>query len=98
VRPDHFAVANAIGAAIAQVGGEVERVYSLEKLSREKALRDAKDEATAKAVAAGASASSVRVMDVEEVGLAYLPGNAVRIKVKAVGDLELGRERVAPSP
>jgi hypothetical protein len=98
VRPDHFAVANAIGAAIAQVGGEVERVYSLEKLSREKALQDAKDEATAKAVAAGASASSVRVMDVEEVGLAYLPGNAVRIKVKAVGDLELGRERVAPSP
>jgi hypothetical protein len=37
-------------------------------------------------------------MDVEEVGLAYLPGNAVRIKVNAVGDLELGRERVAPSP
>ena len=30
VEPDHFAVANAIGAAIAQVGGEVDRVFSLD--------------------------------------------------------------------
>lgn len=95
VRPEHFAVANAIGAAIAQVGGEVERVYSLDKLTREEALAEAKAEAIAKAVAAGATAETVRVMDVEEVGLAYLPGNAVRVKVKAVGDLELGSERVA---
>ena len=31
VRPEHFAVANAIGAAIAQVGGEVDTVFSLER-------------------------------------------------------------------
>ena len=31
----------------------------------------------------------VRIVDVEEVPLAYLPGNATRIRVKAVGDLEL---------
>ena len=29
VKPNHFAVANAVGAAIAQVSGEVDRVYSL---------------------------------------------------------------------
>ena len=29
IRPDNFAVANAIGAAIAQVGGEVDRIYAL---------------------------------------------------------------------
>ena len=29
LRPDHAEVANAIGAAIAQVGGQVEKVYSL---------------------------------------------------------------------
>jgi N-methylhydantoinase A/oxoprolinase/acetone carboxylase beta subunit len=91
LRPEHFGVANAIGAAIAQVGGEVEKVFSLDALSRDDALEQAKAEATEKAVAAGAVASSVRIVDVEEVGLAYLPGNATRIKVKAVGDLELGR-------
>lgn len=90
LRPDHYGVANAIGAAIAQVGGEVERVFALDTLSRDEALEQAKAEACEKAVAAGATSESVRVVDVEEVGLAYLPGNATRIKVKAVGDLKLG--------
>ena len=91
VRPDHFAVANAIGAAIAQVGGEVERVFSLDQLTRDAALDQAKSEAVDKAVAAGATAPSVRIVDVEDVPLPYIPGNATRIKVKAVGDLEIGR-------
>jgi N-methylhydantoinase A/oxoprolinase/acetone carboxylase beta subunit len=95
VRPEHFAVANAIGAAIAQVGGEVERVFSLDQITRDAALDQAKSEASAKAVAAGATESTVRIVDVEDVPLPYIPGNATRIKVKAVGDLELGRERLA---
>src|SRR5262249_16190468 len=53
VKPDHFAVANAIGAAIAQIGGEVDRVFSLDQIAREEALERAKEEATEKAVAAG---------------------------------------------
>ena len=96
VKPDHFAVANAIGAAIAQIGGEVDRVFSLEQIPREEALERARAEATEKAVAAGASPGTVHIVDVEEVPLAYLPSNATRIHVKAVGELELGREIVAP--
>jgi N-methylhydantoinase A/oxoprolinase/acetone carboxylase beta subunit len=90
LRPDHFAVANAIGAAIAQVGGEVDKVFSLVGTSRDSALDAAREEAVAKATAAGALASTVKIVDVEEVPLAYLPSNAVRIRVKAVGDLPLG--------
>ena len=37
----------------------------------------------------------MQIVDVEEVPLAYLPSNAVRIRVKAVGDLPLGGEDVA---
>src|SRR6266545_4764277 len=96
VKPEHFAVANAIGAAIAQIGGEVDRVFSLESMPREEALQQAKDEATEKAVAAGASAGTVHIVDVEEVPLAYLPSNATRIHVKAVGELELKRMDIAP--
>ena len=91
VRPDHFAVANAVGAAIAQIGGEVDRIFSLDQISRDRALDDAKSEAVDKAVGAGASRSTVEIVDVEEVPLAYLPSNATRIRVKAVGDLELAR-------
>jgi N-methylhydantoinase A/oxoprolinase/acetone carboxylase beta subunit len=56
-------------------------------MSREQALQQAKQEAADRAVAAGASASSIEIVEVEEVPLAYLPGNATRIMVKAIGDL-----------
>jgi hypothetical protein len=88
-------VANAIGAAIGQVGGEVDRVFSLEELSRDEALAEAKREAAARAAAAGAGEDTVRIVDVDEVPLSYLPGSATRIRVKAVGELELGRETLA---
>ena len=87
IKPAHFPVANAIGAAIAQVGGECDRIFSLAELSRDEALDQAKQEATDRAVNAGAGAESIEIVDVEEVPLAYLPGNATRIMVKAVGDL-----------
>ena len=89
VKPNHFEAANAVGAAIAQISGEVDRVYSLESLTRDQALDSAKAEACAKAVEAGADADTVQVVDVEDVPLTYLPGNATRIRVKAVGDLTL---------
>ena len=87
VKPEHFPVANAIGAAIAQVGGETDRVYSLEKISREEALAEAKEEARNKAKGAGAEEETIKIVDVEEIPLTYLPSNAVRMRVKAVGDL-----------
>ncbi|PSL00601.1 hydantoinase/oxoprolinase-like protein [Murinocardiopsis flavida] len=87
VRPDNFPVANAVGAAIAQVGGEVDRVFSIEPGRRSAVLDDAKQEAVDRAVRAGALPDTVRVVDVDEVPLAYLPGNATRIRVKAVGEL-----------
>ncbi|MDE0131189.1 MAG: hydantoinase/oxoprolinase family protein [bacterium] len=89
IRPAHFEVANAIGAAIAQVGGEVDRVFSLNDIRREEALESARSEAVDRAIGAGADPATVEVVDVEEVPLAYLPSNAVRIRMKAVGDLTL---------
>jgi N-methylhydantoinase A/oxoprolinase/acetone carboxylase beta subunit len=89
IKPEHAAVANAIGAAIAQAGGEIDRVFSLEGSSREEVLARARAEATARAVAAGAEPGSVSIVDVDEIPLTYLPGKDVRIRVKAVGDLDL---------
>ncbi|WP_349263400.1 hydantoinase/oxoprolinase family protein [Steroidobacter sp.] len=85
--PKQAGVANAIGAAIAQVSGEVDQVYSYEQLSREVALERARADATNEAVAAGADSATVQIADVEELPLQYLPGGAVRVRVKAVGEL-----------
>lgn len=90
IKPSHYGVANAVGAAIAQVSGEVDRVYALADMGREKALEDAKSKAVDAAVAAGAARHTVEIVDVEDVPLAYLPGNATRIRIKAVGELHAG--------
>ena len=86
-KPEHFEVANAVGAAIAQVSGTVDRVFSLAERSRDEVMEEARRTAFEQAVRAGADEESLELVEVEEVPLAYLPGNAVRVKVKAAGRL-----------
>jgi N-methylhydantoinase A/oxoprolinase/acetone carboxylase beta subunit len=88
-RPDHYSVANAIGAAIAQTSGEVDRICMLEGSSREAALAGAEREARDKAIAAGAVPETLTVTEREDVPLAYLKGDATRVRVKVVGDMRL---------
>jgi len=87
LRPEHAEVANAIGAAMAQVGGQVEKVFSLDGMSRQTALDSAKDEAIGRAVDAGANPNSMEIVELDEVPLTYLPSNAILIRAKAAGDL-----------
>ena len=88
-KPEHFEVANAIGSAIAQVSGEVEKLYSLEDMSRAEAVEDAKALAISDAIEAGAEPDSIEIVDIEDVPLAYLPGNVTRVHVKAAGNLRM---------
>lgn len=87
LHPEHAGVANAIGAAIAQVGGEVEHIVSYSKIDRQQAMDEATEEARAKAVAAGADQDTLRVLDVEETTMSYMDDDAARIRIKVVGDL-----------
>ena len=89
IRPPHHDVANAIGVAIAQVSGTIDRVFALDTMSRTQALDEASRLAKERACSAGAAPESVELVDLEEIPLAYLPGNAVRIKAKAAGALKL---------
>ncbi|HLH70086.1 MAG TPA: hydantoinase/oxoprolinase family protein [Candidatus Dormibacteraeota bacterium] len=87
VRPPHFEVANAIGAAIAPVSGQVERIYHLGTRSREAALAEVGQMAVDEAIRAGADPQSVQVVDIEELTIAYLTGPALRIRARAAGAL-----------
>ncbi|MFQ6171541.1 hydantoinase/oxoprolinase N-terminal domain-containing protein [Oryzobacter sp. R7] len=89
-RPENYAVANAIGASIAQVGGEIDKVLAVDPGRRDAILDEVRQEAVDKAIAAGASPSSVTIVDFDQVPIPYLPGNATRVRVKAVGDLHMG--------
>ena len=88
-RPPHYAVANAVGAAMAQVSGECDRLFELAGSSREAALAEATAEARQAAIAGGARPETLAVVDVEDLPLAYLAGNTTRIRVKVVGELLL---------
>jgi len=86
-KPNHFGIANAIGSAISKVSGTLEKLVNYDEISRDKALEQAKEEAVLIAVESGAIRETVEIIDVEDVPLAYYPGNTNRIKVKAAGDL-----------
>lgn len=89
LRPENAGVANAIGAAIAQIGGEAERLVSYADQTRDDAIREVSDEAIAIAVAAGADKDSIRIADVEETSVAYMADGVTKLRVKAVGDIAI---------
>lgn len=67
--------------------GEVDRIFALEGTTRDQCLSAAETEARETAIAAGARADTLTVIEREDVPLAYLPGNATRIHLKVVGDM-----------
>jgi N-methylhydantoinase A/oxoprolinase/acetone carboxylase beta subunit len=85
VHVPHQGVANAVGAAIAQVSGEVDQVF--QGLKREDALERAHAIAAERAVRAGATQASLAVVEQEDIPLSYLPGNSLRVRVRVVGDI-----------
>lgn len=88
LRPANFGVANAIGSAIAQVSGQIAKVFSLSETPRDQAIAESKQRACSEAIEAGADPDTVEVIEVEDIPMAYL-GDALCIRVKAVGDLML---------
>lgn len=85
VRVANQGVANALGAAVAQVSGEVDRVW--QDIPREAALTRAREEAEQRALRAGADPRSLQLVEIEDIPLAYLPGNALRVRARVVGDI-----------
>ncbi len=85
LRPPNAGTANAVGAALAEVAGEVDQVFHGQ--SREAAISAATEMATERAVEDGALADTVTAIEIEDLPLAYLAGDARRVRVRVVGTL-----------
>jgi N-methylhydantoinase A/oxoprolinase/acetone carboxylase beta subunit len=85
VHVEHGDCANAVGAAIAQVSGEVDQVF--QNMSRAEAVDAARQLAETRAVESGAARGTLSVVEAEDIPLSYMPGNAMRVRVKVVGDV-----------
>lgn len=86
-RPDHYEVANAIGAAIAPISAEVDQLLTLGAGGREEAIKHATDSALGSAIALGADPELAEVVALEELTMAYLKDDVLRLRVKAAGPL-----------
>ena len=87
-RPDHAGVANAIGAAIGQVSGEVDRIFTIVSVAdREAAFDEARRLATDKVVEAGGTTEGVEIVDLDAIPIQYIAGGATRVVCRAVSDL-----------
>lgn len=89
--PDNYDAANAIGAALGEVSGEVNSLYSLEKQTQEEVVAIAIDSARQEAIHSGAAQETLKTVFVEVIPLAYLPKQAVNIKVKVAGKLSFSK-------
>lgn len=86
IRPAHFGAANAVGAALGEVAGQVEKIYRVEG-DRRASRDDAAREAAERARLAGADPATIEVVAVEELPVSYMDGQAVQIRARAVGRL-----------
>ena len=85
IHVEHAGVANAVGAAIAQISGECDQIF--QGLGREEAIRQARQIAEDRAVEAGADRDTLQTVEVEDLPLAYMPGDSIRTRVRVVGDI-----------
>lgn len=85
VRVQHQEVANAVGAAIAQVSGEIDRVFTGQ--GRSAAIAEATRLAQERAITSGADSATLDVVEVEDLPLAYLPGDSLRVRVRVIGEV-----------
>ena len=87
VRPRNLEVANAVGAAIAQISGDADQIFPLAEFTRAKAIDAARELATRRAREAGAAERTIRIVEIEDVPVAYMEGSMLRVRAKAVGEL-----------
>jgi N-methylhydantoinase A/oxoprolinase/acetone carboxylase beta subunit len=85
IRVEHGDCANAVGAAIAQISGETDQIYR--DMTRRDAIAAAEAQAIARAVAAGADRASLETIEIEDIPVAYLPGNALRVRIRVAGEI-----------
>lgn len=81
--PANAGVANAFGAALAEVSGTIDTVVSL--ANRESVLQLLQEQAIEKAIEKGAANDNVRIVDVQIIPYHYMPDHLARVTVVAAG-------------
>ncbi|SPO07076.1 related to D-amino acid hydantoin hydrolase (hydantoinase) [Cephalotrichum gorgonifer] len=96
IQPIHQGAANAVGAAIAKVSGDVDVVEFLAGRAEEDVVVEACATAIDLAVRKGAARDDVKIAEINKMPLQYTNSAAVRIQVRAVGRLQIPDDLTPP--
>ncbi|KAK1597382.1 uncharacterized protein LY79DRAFT_625149 [Colletotrichum navitas] len=88
-QPIHHGAANAVGAAIGRISGEVDVMEILEGRDEKAVVAATCQKAVDLAIQKGAAAEDVRVVEVNKMPLQYVDNGAMRIQIRAVGKLSV---------
>lgn len=89
LRPPHHDSANAVGAAIAKVAGEIDVIEVLAGRDEDAAIEAAKTAAINAAISNGADESTIQIAELKKIPLQYVTNKATRFVIKAVGNLHV---------
>ncbi|KAL0941345.1 hydantoinase [Colletotrichum truncatum] len=89
IQPIHQGAANAVGAAIGKISGEVDVIEILEGKDEKAVVAATCQKAVDLAIQKGAAAEDVRIVEVNKMPLQYVDNGAMRIQVRAVGKLSV---------
>lgn len=98
IHPMHQGAANAVGAAIAKVSGDVDVVEVLAGRQESEIIEAARHKAIELAVQKGASREDVAIVEVNKMPLQYTDNAAMRIQIRAVGKLAIPSDPTIPPP
>lgn len=98
IRPDHFAVCNAIGAALCSVSATIDVIVDLVPsvvdggVQREEKLRELKEFVYNRCAENGAKRNTIYLTELDPIPLAYEPGGCRhRVLLTAIGKLNLNQ-------
>ncbi|CAH0035693.1 unnamed protein product, partial [Clonostachys rhizophaga] len=97
LRPIHQGAANAVGAAIAKVSGEIDVVEIPEGRSEKEMIDAACKKAIDLAIEKGAAPEDVQIVEINKMPLQYMHNGATRIQIRAVGRLSIPDDLAFPS-
>ncbi|RSM09901.1 hypothetical protein CEP52_003869 [Fusarium oligoseptatum] len=89
IRPPHFDCANAVGAAIAKVSGQIDTIEILEGRDEQEVIESTKQKAIEAAIEAGADRDTVKIVSLDNLPLEYSAVKATRLIIKAAGMLRV---------
>jgi N-methylhydantoinase A/oxoprolinase/acetone carboxylase beta subunit len=98
IQPIHHGAANAVGAAIAKVSGEVDEIEVLAGRTEESILKEACEKAIGLAVRKGAARDDVKIVEINKMPLQYTNNAAMRVQIRAVGRLQIPTDLTTTPP